>query len=118
MDYMQTMIDMRRLMRMHAAKSTTITLFQQCPGGLEHSALGQWAQRKDGLMRACPVVVILVVPPLRRQAFLVHFHHCCGKVDAISSDESCASMDINNAWHATYASAIVEAQKQSLTAGG
>ena len=27
------------------------------------------AQGQDGLTRACPVVVILVVPPLRQQAF-------------------------------------------------
>ena len=31
--------------------------------GLEPSALGPWAQRQDGLTRACPVVVILVLPP-------------------------------------------------------
>ena len=41
---------------------------------LESSALGPWAQGQDGLTRACPVVVILVVPPLCRQAFFFHFH--------------------------------------------
>ena len=34
-----------------------------------HGAKGQ-----DNLTRACPVVLILVVPPLRRQAFLFHSH--------------------------------------------
>ena len=48
----------------------TTAASQRCPGGLEPSALGPWTQGQDGLTRACPVVVILVVPPLRRQAFL------------------------------------------------
>ena len=45
-----------------------------CPRDLEFSALGPWAQGQDGLTRACPVVVILVMPPSHRQAFLFYFH--------------------------------------------
>ena len=46
--------------------------YRWCPGGLEPSAPGLWAQGQDGLTRACPVVVTHVVPPLRRSSFLFH----------------------------------------------
>ena len=57
----------------HSGKTEVCAIIlghQRRPGGLEPSGLGSWAQRQEGLIRACPVVVILVVPPLRRQVFL------------------------------------------------
>ena len=53
-------------------KSNTITLASTTPL-VEYTALSPWAQSQDGLTRACPVVVMHVVPPLRRHAFLFHF---------------------------------------------
>ena len=61
-------VDAKHMLQWHNA-----SLEAWKPRGLECTALSSWAQSLDGLTRACPVVVIRVMPPSRQQAFLFHF---------------------------------------------